>query len=579
MNSDTSNMGSPAEKKSFSLSTHRKFGEVLHDLKFLNQEQIDSALERSAEKRMRLGDLLLAEGLLSEDQVAQALSAQYEIPYLNLEGVPLDSDLSRHLPERMARNFSLLPVSFEDGVMTLTSHDPIQFLKLENLKSILPGQIELRISPKSQIENAVGRIYNDEHSVDKIVKHLSKKQSRKKTSLSLTAVVGPYKDSAPSIESLVNKFIGRALMDRASDIHIDPAEEKVRVRGRIDGILHELYSYPPELHQSVASRIKVLSNLDISERRQPQDGGFHHSGGTRPVDIRVSTLPTAYGEKLVLRLLDKEKMKGNLSQIGMSPEIEGEVQTLLQRPHGIIFITGPTGSGKTTTLYSMLNQINAIEKNIITVEDPIEFKFDVINQVQVNEKAGLSFAGLLRNILRQDPDIVMIGEVRDQETADLAIRAALTGHLVLSTIHTNDAVSTPTRLMDMGVEPFLLASGLSAILAQRLVRVLCVHCRKRVPLSEADAKILGTRFLKAGTPVYEPVGCEKCLHSGYQNRIALFELMRVDDVVRRAFIERKPESEILQHLMENGFISMRQDGVAKIVAGITSIEEVLKATL
>jgi type II secretory ATPase GspE/PulE/Tfp pilus assembly ATPase PilB-like protein len=297
------------------------------------------------------------------------------------------------------------------------------------------------------------------------------------------------------------------------------------------------------------------------------------------VDIRVSTLPTAYGEKLVLRLLDKEKMKGTLSQIGMSPEIESEVQTLLQRPHGIIFITGPTGSGKTTTLYSMLNQINAIEKNIITVEDPIEFKFDVINQVQVNEKAGLSFAGLLRNILRQDPDIVMIGEVRDQETADLAIRAALTGHLVLSTIHTNDAVSTPTRLMDMGIEPFLLASGLSAVLAQRLVRMLCPHCRKKVPLSESDAKILGTKFLIAGTPVFEPVGCEKCLHSGYQNRIALFELMRVDDFVRRAFIERKPESEILEHILNHGFISMRQDGVFKIVAGITSIEEVLKATL
>jgi type IV pilus assembly protein PilB len=572
-------MGSPAESKSFSLSTHRKFGDVLIDLNFLTQEQVDAALERSNEKRLRLGDLLLAEGLLNEEQIAHALAAQYELAFLNLEGIQLDSDLSKHLPERIARNFSLLPVYFEEGVMTLTSYDPIQFLKLENLKNILPQQIELKVSPRSQIEAAIGRIYNDEHSVDKIVKHLAKKQNKKKIPQSLSAVVGTYKDSAPSIESLVNKFISRALMDRASDIHIDPAEEKVRVRGRIDGILHELYSYPPELHQSVASRIKVLSNLDISERRQPQDGGFHHSQGPRPVDIRVSTLPTAYGEKLVLRLLDKEKMKGTLSQIGMSPEIESEVQTLLQRPHGIIFITGPTGSGKTTTLYSMLNQINAIEKNIITVEDPIEFKFDVINQVQVNEKAGLSFAGLLRNILRQDPDIVMIGEVRDQETADLAIRAALTGHLVLSTIHTNDAVSTPTRLMDMGIEPFLLASGLSAVLAQRLVRMLCPHCRKKVPLSESDAKILGTKFLIAGTPVFEPVGCEKCLHSGYQNRIALFELMRVDDFVRRAFIERKPESEILEHILNHGFISMRQDGVFKIVAGITSIEEVLKATL
>jgi type IV pilus assembly protein PilB len=572
-------MGIPAESNSFSLTTHRKFGDVLLDLNLLTQEQIDSALERSNEKRMRLGDLLVAEGVLNEEQIARVLAVQYEIPFLNLEEITLDPDLSRHLPERIARTFTILPVGHENGRLTLTTHDPIQFLKLENLKKILPQEIEFKTSPRSQIDAAINRIYSDEHSVDKIVKHLARKQSTKRTSPALASVVGTYKDAAPSIESLVNKFIGRALIDRASDIHIDPAEEKVRVRGRIDGVLHELYSYPPELHQSVASRIKVLSNLDISERRQPQDGGFHHSEGSRPVDIRVSTLPTTYGEKLVLRLLDKEKMKGTLSQMGMSPEIESEVQTLLQRPHGIIFITGPTGSGKTTTLYSMLHQINAIEKNIITVEDPIEFKFDVINQVQVNEKAGLTFAGLLRNILRQDPDVVMIGEVRDQETADLAIRAALTGHLVLSTIHTNDAVSTPTRLMDMGIEPFLLASGLSAVLAQRLVRVLCTHCRKKVPLSESDARMLGAKFLKAGTPVFEPTGCEKCLHSGYHNRIALFELMLVDDFVKRAFVERKTEGEILEHIRNQGFLSMRQDGVEKILAGTTSVEEVLKATL
>jgi len=572
-------MGIPAESKTFSLTTHRKLGDVLLDLNFLSSEEIEAAVERSMTKRLRLGELLVNEGLISEEQLAQALASQYGLPYVNLEGYTLDSDLSKYLPERIAKSYSLLPVHFEDGLITLVTHDPIQFIKLENLKSILPFQFELKICTRSQLDQALSRIYNDEHSVDRIVKHLAKKQNRKPGPKSLSAVLGTSKDAAPSIESLVNKFISRALMDRASDIHIDPAEEKVRVRGRIDGILHELYSYPPELHQSVTSRIKVLSNLDISERRQPQDGGFHHSQGPHPVDIRVSTLPTVYGEKIVLRLLDKDKMKGTLAQIGMSPEIESEVQTLLQRPHGIIFITGPTGSGKTTTLYSMLNQMNAMEKNIITVEDPIEFKFDVINQVQVNEKAGLSFAGLLRNILRQDPDIVMIGEVRDQETADLAIRAALTGHLVLSTIHTNDAVSTPTRLMDMGVEPFLLASGLSAVLAQRLVRMLCVHCRKRVPLSESDAKLLGSNSLQPGTLIYEPVGCDKCLHSGYQNRIALFELMLIDEFVRRAFIEGKSEGEILDHLTRNGFLSMRQDGIYKIAAGITSVDEVLKATL
>ena len=387
------------------------------------------------------------------------------------------------------------------------------------------------------------------------------------------------KELPPSIESLVNKFIERAIHDRASDIHLDPAEEKVRVRFRIDGVLHELYSYPNELHQSVVSRVKVLSHLDISEKRHPQDGAFHHPHGPHPIDVRVSTLPTVFGEKIVLRLLDKSMMRSNLTAFGMSRDMEKEILRLLQRPYGIILLTGPTGSGKTTSLYSMLNQINGLEKNIITVEDPIEFKFDIINQVQVNEKAGLTFAGLLRNILRQDPDVVMIGEVRDQETADLAVRAALTGHLVLSTIHTNDSVSTPTRLIDMGVEPFLLSSGLTAVLAQRLVRVLCTACRRQVPVTEEQIKNLGTGPLKAGDPVFEAVGCDKCLRSGYVNRIALFELMPVDEFVRKAIIDRLPESEIQKHLLEHGFISMRMDGIKKIAAGITSIEEVLKATI
>jgi type II secretory ATPase GspE/PulE/Tfp pilus assembly ATPase PilB-like protein len=280
-----------------------------------------------------------------------------------------------------------------------------------------------------------------------------------------------------------------------------------------------------------------------------------------------------------MRLLDKDKMQGNLAQIGMSREVEDEIQSLLQRPFGMLFITGPTGSGKTTTLYSMLNQINGIEKNIITVEDPVEYKFDVINQVQVNEKAGLNFAGLLRNILRQDPDVLMIGEVRDQETADIAIRSALTGHLVLSTLHTNDAVSTPNRLIDMGVEPFLISSALVAVLAQRLVRVLCPHCRTKVELTDEDIRLLGTSTLQAGMSVYGPVGCEKCLNSGYLNRVAIFELMVIDDQIRRMIIERKSEVDIAKHLAETGFISMRMDGIYKIAAGITSVEEVLKATL
>ena len=573
-------MGKPLETKATHLASHRKFGDVLLDMKLLTTEEIDAAVARGSIKKMRLGDLLISEGLITPIDLAKVLAAQYELEFLDLDTIALKAELSKIVPEKLARNFLLVPVEFKDGVITLATHDPIQLIKLENLKSRLPGQILLKVSPKSQIESALNRVYTTDQSVDKIVKHLAKRQVEKKPPSNVIAGgMANFKDAAPSIESLVNKFIERAIIDRASDIHIDPAEEKVRVRIRIDGILHELYSFPLELQLSVASRIKVLAHLDISEKRHPQDGGFHHPHGPRPIDIRVSTLPTVHGEKIVLRLLDKNKMKGTLAQIGMGSEIVEEIQGLLHRPYGIMLITGPTGSGKTTTLYSMLNQINGIEKNIITVEDPVEYKFDVINQVQVNEKAGLSFADLLRNILRQDPDVVMIGEVRDQETADIAVRAALTGHLVLSTIHTNDAVSTPTRLIDMGIEPFLLTSALSAVLAQRLVRVLCNHCKKKVPLTEEDRRLLGTTALEAGTLVFEPSGCEKCLHSGYQNRIALFELMVVDEFVRRAIIERKPDDEIYKYLAQNGFVNMRQDGVCKIAAGITSVEEVLKATL
>ena len=573
-------MGISLETKSLSLTTHRRLSDVLVEMGLFSEDQIEMLIQKAGLKRQRLSEVLLQEKALTPVDLAKALARQYETEYVDLDRIQVNPEATKLIPEAIVRNFSILPVDLKGANLVVVTHDPIQILKLENLKSQLPANLEVKVCVKSQMDEAINRLYKNDHAVDRIVKHLSKKQPLKKgSSANIAPPASAQKDSSPSIEALVNRFLERAMSDRASDIHIDPSEEKVRVRIRIDGILHELYTYPPELHPSVSSRIKVLSNLDISERRQPQDGGFRHQKGNLPIEVRVSTLPTAFGEKIVLRLLDRSMMKGSLSQIGMSPEIETAILTLLRRPYGIVFITGPTGSGKTTTLYSMLNQIDCVEKNVITVEDPIEFRFDMINQVQVNEKAGLTFAGLLRNILRQDPDVVMIGEVRDQETADLSVRAALTGHLVLSTIHTNDSVSTPTRLIDMGVEPFLLASGLSAVIAQRLVRVLCLHCRKKTELSPEDAALLGTTTLAPGTVIYEAEGCDKCLQSGYQNRTALFELMIIDDFVRRAIIERRPEEEIYRHLKEAGFISMRQDGIFKIASGVTSVEEVLKATL
>lgn len=573
-------MGSPAPTKKLTLITRRKFGEVLSDLKLLTREEVEAATQRSILKKLRIGDLLVQEGILSQVDVAKALALQYGLDYVDLDEISIQPDAPKRIPEKLARSLCLIPLSATEEKSVLAVSDPVQALKIESTKTNLIGRLEFQVCSRSQIEAAINRNYRDDHVVDSIVRQLTKKPGpEKKIAPANGQASAVQKDLPPSIEALVNKFIERAILDRASDIHLDPAEEKVRVRCRIDGVLHELYTYPNDLHQSIVSRVKVLSHLDISEKRHPQDGAFHHPHGPHPMDVRVSTLPTVYGEKIVLRLLDKSMMRSNLAAFGMSKEMEKEILRLLQRPYGIILLTGPTGSGKTTSLYSMLNQINGLEKNIITVEDPIEFKFDIINQVQVNEKAGLHFAGLLRNILRQDPDVVMIGEVRDQETADLAVRAALTGHLVLSTIHTNDSVSTPTRLIDMGVEPFLLSSGLTAVLAQRLVRVLCTACRKQVPVTLEQVQSLGTEVLKPGELIFEPVGCDKCLRSGYVNRIALFELMPVDEFIRKGIIDRMPEAEIQRYLQTRGFITMRMDGIKKIAAGITSIDEVLKATL
>ena len=575
-------MQKPLESKESSLAASPKLGSVLVSMNLITEEDLVKAIQRGIAKKTLLGELLVSEGVITHVDLAKALCEQYNLEYLDLDAVILNRAAAKLLPEKIARKFLLLPIEAKDGVTTLTSYDPIQLVKLDNLKAYLTGTIVLKVSTKQQIENALNKIYAAENSsVDKIVTHLAKKQGERKSTYNsnLTATLTTGKDNTPSIESLVNKFLEKGITDRASDIHIDPADGKVRLRIRIDGILHEFYTYPVELHAAVVSRIKVLAQLDISEKRQPQDGRFHHASGPIPVDIRVSTLPTVHGEKLVMRILDKDKMKGNLIQVGMSPEMESAVQTLLLQPHGMIFITGPTGSGKTTSLYSMLNQVNGIEKNIITAEDPVEFKFDIINQVQVNEKAGLGFAGLLRNILRQDPDVIMIGEVRDRETADLAIRAALTGHLVLSTLHTNNAISTPNRLIDMGVEPFLISSALTAVIAQRLVRVLCPHCKQKIQLTDEDVKLLGTSALQVGHLVNGPVGCDQCMHSGYSGRIALFELLIVDEHIRRSIMDRESEVETLKHVVLSGFISMRQDGVYKIAAGITSVEEVLKATL
>jgi type IV pilus assembly protein PilB len=583
LNGRKASMGIPAANDSSSstqILSKKYLGEVLVELGFVTQAQVDEAIQQGVVKRMRMGELLLSEQKISEEQLAKALAIQYGLEFVELTDTQLDPNAVKTVPEKVIRNSLILPYKIVGGSLVFAVYDPIQFVKFESFRKTLNMPSIVQVTTKTQLLTAFDRAFADSQSVEKLVAHLAKKQGIQ-NKIATTGLMAPIADKTnkePSVEGLCNKVIDHAIADRASDIHVDPSEGRVRVRYRIDGMLHDIHTYPLEVHPTIVSRLKVLAGLDISEKRAAQDGRFLHSNGEKSVDIRISTLPTIRGEKIVLRLLDHEKVKQSFSGIGMATEVAAEVNRLIYKPYGLILVTGPTGSGKSTTLYTLLNQIRNEDKNIITVEDPVEFRFDGVNQVQVNEKAGVSFASVLRNILRQDPDVIMVGEIRDRETADIAVRAALTGHLVISTLHTNDSVSTPTRLLDMGIEPFLLSAALLAVISQRLVRVVCSECRGRTQITESDLSLLGSKALAVGSAIYKPVGCEKCHFSGYRNRLALFELMSVDETIQRLIVERRPQGEITAYLHQNGFINLRQDGIVKIAAGLTTVDEILRAT-
>jgi type IV pilus assembly protein PilB len=549
-----------------SLDLGRSLGDILIDMGLLKRETLDLYLQSSIDRKGRLGRLLVQDGKISESDLARALAAQHQTDFLDLESFTLDPAALRILPEKVVRMHSILPVEIIDRRLVLAMSDPIEAIHVDRILKAKGIPYRIAIAPLSAIQAVIERAYGSRTSIDHVVKDLVRNGVEEKT-------------QTISIEPLVDSIITRGVRDHASDIHIDPAEKLVRIRVRIDGILHTLSTYPHELHGNVISRLKVLGRMDISEKRAPQDGRFHHVSEGKAVDIRISTLPTIYGEKAVMRIIDKSTLKGTFAELGMDAEIAKQMSSLLATPHGILFVTGPTGSGKTTTLYSMLNQVNDAEKNIISVEDPVEYRFDLINQVQVHEKSGLSFAGLLKNILRQDPDVLMIGEVRDKETADIAFQAALTGHLVLSTLHTNDAISTPTRLMDIGIEPFLISSALIGMLSQRLVRVLCPHCKQKTVLTAHDVALLGRDWVSPGIEIYAKKGCEKCYNTGYSGRTSLFEFLIPDKTIQKMISQRGQEGELLAYAKSIGFRTMRQDGISKILAGVTSIEEVVKTTI
>ena len=570
------------------LTERKRLGEILLEMNLLNGEQLKLALEKSAKNKVLLGAFLLSEGFINEEQMAQALANQFGLRCVDLsQWDEIDPLALKMIPEAVVRKHHVLPLQMQNDKLVVAVHDPLNLVNLSSVPELAADKIVPVVAAESQIKAAVERLYQGGSSTKLIEMIATNLQSRADPGLQqqrkLKVVPNQSENLSAekkfSVENLLNKIIEKAIDQKASDVHFEPLKETVRVRARIDGILHESQQLPLDIYPSLISRIKILSHMDIAEKRQPQDGHFQMAMGKREIDLRVSTLPTVHGEKTVLRILDKGAQKASLADSGMNPELQAAVKAVVQKPYGIVLVTGPTGSGKTTTVYSMIREIDRAKLNVITIEDPVEFEIDDVNQVQVNAKANVHFANTLRSVLRQDPDVIMVGEIRDKETAEIAIRSSLTGHLVISTIHTNNCAGTLTRLVDMGIEPFLVSSSLTGILSQRLVRKLCPHCKAPHAVTAEESELIGKDVIPAGTQVFKAVGCAQCNNIGYRGRVGIFEFLELDDGVRKIVSAGDFDQAVRDYLAAKGFRSLRHDGGEKVVQGLTSIEEVLGETV
>jgi len=549
-----------------------RLGDLLIENGLITEAQLKVALNESKKSGKKLGETLIDLDYIDENTIINVLSEQLGIDKVTTEDIHFEKPLKEILPEKLARKFKVVPVDFKDNEIIVATNDPTNIFMLDEIGRITKKEIIPTIISKDDLFNALEKIYGTEDRLYKIVSDVENKIVELGSDEEIAKSVA--EDS--SVIMLVDGIISKAISERASDIHIEPDEDVLRVRYRVDGILHEVLSLSKVLHPAVISRIKIMSDIDIAEKRIPQDGRFKIRKDFKDIDFRVSTLPTNYGEKVVLRILDREQALLDLSNIGMDKYSLSVYQNIIDKPYGIILIAGPTGSGKTTTLYASLNKLNSLEKNIITVEDPIEYNFKLINQVNVDETAGLTFANALRSILRQDPDIIMVGEIRDRETAEISIQASLTGHLVLSTIHTNDAASSIVRLVEMGIEPYLVATSLIGVAGQRLVRKICPYCKVEY---KPDAEIAAMLGIDKNVPIYRGEGCEKCKYTGYQGRIGIYEVMSVGKKIRNIIAKGGSTDDIKQVALENGFRQMRESGFELVKKGVTTLEEVLRVTV
>ncbi len=522
-------------------------------------------------------DILLKTDILKDSPALDVLSEFYGVD--KIESIPeddIDYELIKQFPISFAKRFRILPINKNNGTLKVVFAPPQELYALDEVRSRFNCSLETYITLEGVLTDSINRVY--EQGKDVVSEDINEGSGLSDMEFTEPQDLIEAEDEAPIIK-FINTLLFQAVREHASDIHIECFEKEVLVRFRKDGILHDVTKVPKTVQSSVISRVKIMSELDIAERRKPQDGSIRLKIGGRDIDVRVSTVPTSWGESVVMRLLYRSSVLMSFEQLGLEGKKLETVESLIKRPHGIILVTGPTGSGKTTSLYAALQRINLPDKKIITIEDPVEYQIQGINQIQVNTKVDLTFANGLRSMLRQDPDVILVGEIRDRETADISMNASLTGHLVFSTLHTNDSVSAVTRLADMGVESFLIASTLSAVIAQRLVRILCTRCREQyMPIDEGIGRIGLTREACPEGGIYRAKGCPECMETGFSGRIAIFEILIIDDELKNTILTHPDSSTLKEKALRNGLITLRMDGADKVAKGITSIDEVLRVT-
>jgi type IV pilus assembly protein PilB len=529
--------------------------------KIISPEQLETALEKQKIFKKTLEDTLLELGFVTSEQIAQSSSRHLGLTFIKLSDYDINLEILELLPENIIRNYQVIPVKLEQNTLHVAISDPLNLLALDEIKRASKYQVKPMVAAKKEIQGIIERYFNLQQMTKQI--------------LSDIRIDKTFDDT--TITRLVDKLIHAGINFRASDIHLEPHSPEMRVRFRIDGLLHDITTIPKDIEASLLSRIKVLADMDITEHRRPQDGHISLKFNEKDYDLRIASTSTIAGEKVVIRILDKTGMLLGLKELGLSVKDREVFKSLISRPYGIILVTGPTGAGKTTTLYAVLNQIDTLSKNVVTIEDPVEYKLEGINQTQVNPAADITFATGLRSILRQDPDIIMVGEIRDSETATIAIHAALTGHLVLSTLHTNDASSAITRLIDMGVEPFLVSSALIGVVAQRLVRTICPECKEQYQPPPEILKESGLENHQGKITFFRGRGCEYCMQTAYRGRTGVFEVMKISDKIRALILEKQPAAKIKEACLQEGMITLKDAALEKVGQGITTTEELKRA--